>query len=350
MDQLPVESGRSSAGGEDALDLCRQDIATLLHFGTPERVVLTKNATEALNVAIMGAHRPNSVIVASAAEHNSVLRPLYKLENKHEASLHIVGCDDAGRVSRREWEDTVATLKPGLAILTHASNVTGAVNPAEELLGFARRHGAITILDASQTMGLLDIEMEHTGADILVFTGHKYLLGPQGTGGLAIREGIELAPLLVGGSGIRSDLREMPPQLPLKLEAGTPATPLFAGLQYALRWQQEYPPPLREMDEMAHRLEAELSNLGAAVVAVPGLRVPIVAFSLPGWDISDVGYILEKNFNIVCRTGLHCAPLIHRFIGTAPDGNIRFSLSRFTTFDELDTVLDAVGRIVYARH
>lgn len=204
-------------------------------------------------------------------------------------------------------------------------------------------------MDASQTMGLLDIDMESVQADVLVFTGHKYLLGPQGTGGLVIRRGIEIEPLLVGGSGIHSQSPEMPRQLPVRLEAGTAALPLFAGFQYALRWRREYPAPLQPVVERAGRMEKELANLGARVVAVPGPRLPMVAFTLDGWEVEDAGYILEKNFNIVCRTGLHCAPLIHQFIGSPSGGNIRFSLSRFTTDADLDSTLEAVGRIIFAR-
>lgn len=348
LDRLPVEPARSSAMGEDILDLCRHEAAALLKFDSPERVILTKNATEALNVAILGIPRKNPVIVVCAAAHNSVLRPLYRLEREQRAQLHIVPCDSAGRVLVPEWKEAVATQKPGLVVLTHASNVTGAVNPVESLLGFARENGAATILDASQTMGLLDIDMAETQADVLVFTGHKYLLGPQGTGGMVIREGIEIEPLLVGGSGVRSESREMPRQMPLRLEAGTAAVPLFAGFHYALRWLREYPTPFQEMSDRAGRMERELANLGARVAAVPGLRAPIVSFTLPGWEVTDAGYILEKNFNIVCRTGLHCAPLIHQFIGSEPDGSVRFSFSRFTTDDELDLTMEAVGRIIFA--
>ena len=349
MDRLPGEPGRSTIGGEDILDQCRQDVASLLAFDAPERVVLTKNATEALNVAIRGIPRKNLEIVTSAAAHNSVLRPLYYLEQNKSARVHIVPCDSAGRVMVSEWKRALEIHKPGLAILTHASNVTGAVNPVDMLLGVARHMGAATILDASQTMGLLDIDMESVQADVLVFTGHKYLLGPQGTGGLVIRRGIEIEPLLVGGSGIHSQSPEMPRQLPVRLEAGTAALPLFAGFQYALRWRREYPAPLQPVVERAGRMEKELANLGARVVAVPGPRLPMVAFTLDGWEVEDAGYILEKNFNIVCRTGLHCAPLIHQFIGSPSGGNIRFSLSRFTTDADLDSTLEAVGRIIFAR-
>jgi selenocysteine lyase/cysteine desulfurase len=348
MDRLPGEPGRSTIGGEDIVDQCRQDVASLLAFDAPERVVFTKNATEALNVAIKGIPRKNPAIVTSAAAHNSVLRPLHYLEQKKLARIHIVPCDSAGRVMVSAWKQALETHKPGLAVLTHASNVTGAVNPVEMLLGVARRMGAVTILDASQTMGLLDIDMESAQADVLVFTGHKYLLGPQGTGGMVVQEGIEIEPLLVGGSGIRSESPEMPRQLPLRLEAGTAALPLFAGFQYALRWGREYPTSLQAMVERTRRLEKELANLGARIAAVPGTRLPMVAFTLDGWEVEDAGYILEKNFNIVCRTGLHCAPLIHRFIGSTTGGNIRFSLSRFTTDAELDLTLEAMGRIIFA--
>ena len=347
VDKIPVHPGRSGAVAEDILFLCRQELAGLIKAKDPLQIVLCKNSTEALNIAVQGIGLKNDVVVTTAAEHNSVLRPLYFLEKKGVIKkLEIVPCDAEGRVIKKQWVDKIDTLSPALAVLNHASNVTGAVNDAAELLNYAKRKGCLTLLDASQSLGLLEIDVSHIGADMTAFTGHKYLLGPPGTGGLYVKKGIEIAPVFVGGTGIRSDLKEMPPAMPGRLEPGTPASPLFAGLMYSLKWQKENPHPLENMEKLMQILEQGLRQRGAEVINVGGERTYIVSFRLPGWDIKEAGYILEKSFGILCRTGLHCAPLIHRYIGTAPGGTIRFAISRFTTEEEIDYTLDVIGELV----
>jgi cysteine desulfurase/selenocysteine lyase len=170
------------------------------------------------------------------------------------------------------------------------------------------------------------------------------------TGGMYVKKGIEIEPVFVGGTGVRSDLKEMPPEMPEKLEPGTPSIPLVAGLMYSLQWQRERPIPLQDMDALTKKIELGLMNKGAEVVKVRGERTPIVSFRLPGWDLEEVGYVLDRSFSIICRTGLHCAPLIHTYIGTAPQGSVRFSISRVTTAEEIDYTLDCVGKLVNGTH
>lgn len=346
--KIPKHPGRSVTTSEDSLSLCRKELAHLLKIENPARIVLGKNATEALNIAVLGTGLKKGVVITTAMEHNSVLRPLYRLEKKGIIRLEILPCDAEGRVIREEWEKRIAGLSPRLVVLNHASNVTGAVNDIEPLLKYAQERGSITLLDASQSIGLLDMDVSRIAADMIAFTGHKYLLGPSGTGGLYIREEFEIEPVFSGGTGIRSDLQEMPPEMPLKLEPGTPPVPVFAGLLHSLKWQKENPVPIEKMAELTRDLEQGLIEKGAEVIKVTGDRTFIVSFRLPGMDLKEAGYILERSFGIICRTGLHCAPLIHQYIGTAPAGTIRFGLSRFTTREEIDYTLNVVGELVDA--
>ncbi len=349
FEKVPRHPGRSGAAADDILFLCRKELARLIKAKDPLQIVLCKNATEALNIAIHGIGlKKGDMVVTSAVEHNSVLRPLYLLEKKGKIKIQIIPCDTQGRVMEEKWTKTIDKLSPRLAILNHASNVTGAVNNPGKLLNDAKKKGCLTLLDASQTIGLLEIDVSQTGADMVAFTGHKYLLGPPGTGGLYVKKGIEIEPMFVGGTGIRSDLKEMPPEMPGRLEPGTPAVPLFAGLLHSLNWQKEHPVPYKEIETLTTTLEQGLVETGAQVIKVENQRTPIVSFCLPGWDLDETGYILDKSFNILCRTGLHCAPLIHHYIGTAPEGSVRFSLSRFTSREEVDYTLEIIEKLMKA--
>jgi len=347
MERVPRHPGRTGGQEEDILQLCREELARWLKVENSRQIVLCKNATEALNIAILGLGlKSGDSVVTTAAEHNSVLRPLYRLEKNAGIRLRIVDCDSQGRVDSHLWKEVIDRLAPRLVVLNHASNVTGAVNPASLLLSYAREQGCVTLLDASQTLGLLDINAVEMAADMIAFTGHKYLLGPTGTGGLYVREGLDLEPVFVGGTGVRSDLKEMPPEMPGKLEPGTPPIPLFAGLLHSLQWSQKHPHSLQELEMLTYNLEQGLEDRGAEVIHSGKERTFIISFLLPGWDLKESGYILENSFNILCRTGLHCAPLIHRFIGTAPLGTVRFSLSRFTHAEDVVTILTVIEQLM----
>jgi cysteine desulfurase/selenocysteine lyase len=319
----------------------------LLGQRDPSRLILTGGATESLNIALHGLPLDGRTVLASAAEHNAVLRPLYLLEKMGKIDRCLVPCDGQGRVQREKWRRQVQEKRPALAVLTHASNVTGAVHPVEELFAEVHECGGLTLLDASQTIGLLPIDTNRLGADLLAFTGHKYLLGPPGSGGLYVRSEIELTPIFVGGTGVRSDLKEMPPEMPMRLEPGTPAVALFAGLARSLDWLEQNPSPFDTINQLLVRLEQGLVEVGARVFSVAGERTPVLSFTLPGWEVSDAGKALEASFGIICRTGLHCAPLIHEWLGSSPAGTIRFSLSRFTADPEVESALDALYRMLH---
>lgn len=345
LDAVPRESGRS-AGGGDPLRACRAAVARACGLGDPDRIILTKNATEALNIAICGLGLAGgAAVMTSCAEHNSVLRPLYRLEREGAIRLLLLPCDPQGRVDASAWCEALRTHRPALAVLTHASNVTGAIHSATELLAAARACGAVTLLDATQTLGVVPLDGPGGGADLVAWTGHKYLLGPQGTGGLAVVGDVNLQPLVVGGTGVRSDLKDMPPEMPQRFEAGTAASALFAALAHAVEWIAGQPWPDSSAAAMAVRLEEGLRAAGARVLPVQGPRTAVVSFSIPGWSVSDAGSALERGFGIVCRAGLHCAPLVHEHTGFGPQGTIRFSPSRFTSDDDLSFAVDAVRRI-----
>lgn len=350
IEALPHHFGRSGSPANDPLRVCRERLAQLFCICDPARLVLTKGATESLNIALQGLSLDGRTVLTTAAEHNSVLRPLYLLKKMGKIDLCLASCDAQGRVRREEWSRQVQEKRPALAVLTHASNVTGAVHPVEELFAEVHKSGGLTLLDASQTAGLLPIDVGRLGADLLAFTGHKYLLGPPGTGGLYIRPGIEIAPLFVGGTGVRSELPDMPPEMPARLEPGTPAVPLFAGLAWSLKWQERNPLAAGAMSDLLDRLEGGLLEAGARVIRVDGERTPVISFTLPLWETADVGSILEGSFGIICRTGLHCAPLIHEWLGALPGGTIRFSLSRFTVADDIARALDALRRLLHEAH
>ena len=283
-------------------------------------------------------------MLSTRAEHNAVLRPLRVLEQKG-IRVRKLPVDAVGRVSVSQWKQALEAAHPRLCILNHASNVTGAVNDVPALAGAAKEAGADFLLDVSQTLGCIPVELEQWKVDMAAFTGHKYLLGPQGTGGIYVREGLELTPHMVGGTGVMSDLKEMPREMPLHLEAGTGNEPSFHGLLAALRWRKQHPLDQKALSGRTRRLTDGLVKLGCRVILPGEPSTPVVSFVIPGVASSDAADILTGSYDIVLRSGLHCAPEIMEGIGMA-GGTLRFSLSRFTTEEEVEQVLQAVRDVV----
>ena len=343
LQNLPGEHLRGGFGSEDVFREVRKELCAVLGVKSPEQIALGPNATWALNTAIFGLGiRAGETVVATKAEHNSVLRPLRRLE---ETGVRVIllDVDSTGRVDPEVWERAMNDYRPRLAIFSHASNVTGAINHPAPLCRSAHSVNAIILMDSSQTIGCIPEDTEEYSADMVAFTGHKYLLGPQGTGGLWTRPGLELTPYLIGGTGVRSDLPTMPREMPLHLEAGTGNEPSFAGLLAALRWQRENPLCAEELSQKTRYLTEGLQRAGANVIVPSGLTTPVVSFTVPGMEASEAGYLLQESCGIVCRTGLHCAPEIFSCIGV-PE-TVRFSLSRFTDDKEIDAVIQAVEDI-----
>ena len=326
----------------------RVKLARLFGCPRPAHVIFTANSTEALNIAISGLIRPGDHVITTDCEHNSVLRPLYRLEEEG-AALDVVPADRLGRVA---YEDLEALLRPDTraVVCTHASNLTGNVLDIARIGEMARRRGALLIVDASQTAGALPIDMESMGIDVLCFTGHKGLMGPQGTGGLCVRPGVEIEPWKVGGSGVHSYDRRQPREYPTRLEAGTLNGHGIAGLSAALDFLQEV--GLEAIEAKEHAL---MDRFYQAVSAMDGVTVygdfsqarrsAIVSLNIRDYDSAAVSDELSETYGIATRPGAHCAPRMHQALGTTDRGAVRFSFSWFNTQEEVDEAIRAVGQL-----
>ena len=326
----------------------REKLAAL--FGTPDpsRIAFTCNATEALNIAIHGAIHPGEHVITTACEHNSVLRPLY-LKEKEGTELTIIPADKKGRIRYDLLESSVKSNTSAI-VLTHASNLSGNVTDLAFVSNFAKKHGLLLIVDASQTAGSLPINVVKMGIDILCFTGHKGLFGPQGTGGLYVREGLTLSPLKSGGSGIHSFDRQHPTDMPTALEAGTlnghGIAGLNAGLDYILSTgvknihAKEISLARRFVDGIS-----DISDLKLYGDIDAPLRTPIISLNIGNMSSASVSDILWEDYEICVRAGAHCAPLMHKTFGTEKQGAVRFSFSCFNTEAEIDTAIRAMHEI-----
>lgn len=326
----------------------REKLAAL--FGTPDpsRIAFTCNATEALNIAIHGAIHPGEHVITTACEHNSVLRPLY-LKEKEGTELTIIPADKKGRIRYDLLESSVKSNTSAI-VLTHASNLSGNVTDLAFVSSFAKKHGLLLIVDASQTAGSLPINVVKMGIDILCFTGHKGLFGPQGTGGLYVREGLTLSPLKSGGSGIHSFDRQHPTDMPTALEAGTlnghGIAGLNAGLDYILSTGVKNI-HAKEIS-LARRFVngiSDISDLKLYGDIDAPLRTPIISLNIGNMSSASVSDILWEDYEICVRAGAHCAPLMHKTFGTEKQGAVRFSFSCFNTEAEIDTAIRAMHEI-----
>lgn len=347
IEKIPVHGSRTTGkeSGQEEMD-CRKELTCLMGISDKKRVVYMENATRALNTALLGfPWKQGDVVLTTAAEHNAVCRPLYFLKKKGILDYVVLPVEKDGRAAMDVYENALKTYHPRMAAITHASNVTGAVNDVEAMAYMAKKQGTAVLLDASQSIGNVPVLPEKWQIDLAAFTGHKYLLGPQGTGGLYVAEHLELEPVITGGTGIHSDEDEMPEDMPLHLEAGTQNEQAFAGLCRAIQWAAEHPLDGKERMKTMAWLEQELAAAGARVVSVKGDRTPVVSFWIEGFSPEETGDILYSNYEIICRTGLHCAPWILPFIGAGKDGTVRISLSRFTTQDEMECLISAVKEI-----
>ena len=327
----------------------RCKVAALFGFSYPERVVFTANATEALNIAINGLFQPRDHGIASDLEHNSVLRPLYRLEDQGVISLDFLPADALGNPDYRYLE---SLLRPNTRaiVMTHASNLTGNLVDLERVGKFAKAHGLLLVADVSQTAGSIPICMEDWGIDVLCFTGHKGLMGPQGTAGLCVAPGVELRPWKVGGSGFHSYSRTHPEEYPTHLEAGTLNGHGIAGLSAALDFLQEV-----GIDTIGEKENRLLSRFLEGVRQIPGIRLygdfsqprrcAIAALNLKDVDSAAVADALMEDYGIAVRSGAHCAPRMHRALGTESQGAVRFSFSWFNTEKEVDAAIQALGEL-----
>jgi len=344
----PGRSGhrRSLDAGRIILET-REALAELFGIDDSLRIVFTKNATEALNIALLGLLHSDDHIITTGMEHNSVMRPLRFLETQG-VQISVVSCSDDGRLNP---EDVHAAIRPQtrLVVVSHASNVTGTIQPIAELGQIAREHGLLFCVDAAQTAGALPIHVDGMAIDLLAFSGHKSLFGPQGTGGLYIREGIEkhLRPLMMGGTGSRSEYEVQPDFMPDKYESGTPNTIGLAGLGAGVRFvlTEGVEAIRRKEEELTERFLKGLASLKGITVYGPpdaASRTAVVSFNINGVSPSEASLDLDERFGILCRPGLHCAPAAHRTIGTFPQGTIRFGFGYFNNDEEISFALEAI--------
>jgi len=327
----------------------RELLAELFHIKDPMEIVFTSNATAALNLGIKGCLKNGDHVLLTSMEHNSVIRPIKALE-VWGVEHTIVSCSPQGFLNLQDLEKAI---KPNtkMIVSTHASNVTGTLMPIKKMGALARKYNLIFLLDASQTAGVYDLDVDEIQVDLMAFAGHKSLLGPQGTGGLYIRKGLDLAEIFQGGTGSKSDLITQPDMLPDRYESGTLNTPGIAGLgagvgfilKHGLQEIRDH-----ELDLTQYMLE-RLQEIKDMTIYGPqdvAKQAPVISLNLGGFDSSETAHLLDAHFDIAVRPGLHCAPLAHRTIGTLERGTVRFSIGFFNTRNDVDQAINALSLIL----
>ena len=344
--------GNASRGAHDAalssmriLYETRSMLCEMFHGDSPERTVFAMNSTMALNTVIQELFAPGDHVITTALEHNSVLRPLYLMETRGVA-LTIIPADTKIIIDDDEMKNYNGASTRAV-VCTHASNLTGNVLDLVRIGEICRRHGLCLVVDASQTAGVLPIDMQKMGISVLCFTGHKGLMGPQGTGGLLIKEGVSIRPLMVGGSGVHSYSKTHPSELPTALEAGTLNSHGIAGLHAALTYLKD-----QGTEKLYEKEYLLMRTFYEGVRTIPsvkvygdfdsGRRAPIITLNIGDYDSGQVSDELLTRFHIATRAGAHCAPLMHEALGTKEQGAVRFSFSHFNTMEEIRQGIEAV--------
>ena len=325
----------------------REKISDLFNLQNPSRVAFTCNSTESLNTAIKGILSSGDHAITTALEHNSVLRPLYDLQAKG-MELSIVDCDENGNIDYNDFEKLIKENTKAI-VCTHASNLVGNVLDVKKIGSIAKKHNLIFIVDASQSAGVFPIDMQDMNIDILCFTGHKGLLGPQGTGGLCVREGIDVRPLKVGGSGVNTFSKEQPVEMPTHLEAGTLNGHAIAGLNAALDYLEKegISNIQKREEELMFRFYNGIKDIKDIKIFgnFENKRAAIVTFNVGDIDSAAFSDELSFAYDISTRAGAHCAPLMHKAMNTVEQGAVRFSFSHYNTEEEIDTAIKAVKEI-----
>jgi len=333
----------------------REVIARFFNSTDPRRVIFTMNATHAINVALRGILRAGDRVVTSSMEHNGVMRPLRYLEEKAGVVIQVVPCRESGELNIADIEQALAE-NAKLVVINHASNVTGTILPVSDIARIAHRAGALLLVDAAQTAGVLPIDVTGMGIDLLAFTGHKSLLGPPGIGGLVIGQQVDfeqIEPLILGGTGSQSELEIQPEHLPDKFESGTQNIAGIAGLQAGIQWILERGIDTirtREM-ELIEQLIDGLSDIPGITLygpRNPALSTAIVSLTVAEIPVSEVGLELDEKYGMLCRVGLHCAPAAHRTIGSFPGGTVRLAPGVFTSTDDIHRVVNALSKVAEA--
>ena len=326
----------------------REKLCRFFNGTSPKQIVFTANSTESLNIAVKGLIEPGSHVITTVLEHNSVLRPLYEMEEKG-VSLTTIGSDEDGNIV---YEAIEKAIRPETKVIvcTHGSNLTGNLVDIERIGGIAKERGLLFIVDASQTAGVFPIDVQKMHVDVLCFTGHKSLLGPQGTGGMYVKEGIHIKPLKSGGSGVQTYNRSQPAEMPTLLEAGTLNGHGIAGLNAAVDYLER-----TGIDQIRQYEQKLMRRFYDGIIKISSVKVygdfhtnercPIVTLNIGNYDSSEVSDELLTEYGISTRPGAHCAPLMHKALGTVEQGAVRFSFSHFNTEEEVDTAIEAIQKL-----
>ena len=349
-----VNPGRSSYDlameAESMLLAARRKLTTLFGGTNPDRLVFGYNATDALNLVIFGMMRQGGHVISTRLEHNSVLRPIAHCEDDFGAEATFIPFDGRGYI---DPDDVRRALRPNtkLVVMNHGSNVIGTVQPVAEVGAICREAGVVFCIDSAQTAGMVPIDMTAMNLDVVAFTGHKSLLGPMGVGGLYVADGVEIPLSRAGGTGVKSAQRRHLEEYPHRLEYGTPNMVGVAGLHNGVEFIEEQGGVAkiheREMKLAKMLLEGLREAEGTTVYCAETLenRAPVFSFNIEGFDPSEAGTRLDVDFDVACRTGLHCAPLVHEDIGTAPHGAIRFSVGPLTTEEDVKAGIAGVKEL-----
>lgn len=326
----------------------REKLCHLFHGTNARQIAFTNNSTESLNIAIKGILNPGDHVITTMLEHNSVLRPLYEMEARG-VKLTIVKSNGQGTLNIQDIEDAI-TEETKLIICTNGSNLTGNYINLKPIGEMAHKHGVLFAVDASQTAGVFPIDVQDMQIDILCFTGHKGLLGPQGTGGIYVREGLSVRPLKTGGSGVQTYSKIHPAEMPTALEAGTLNGHGIAGLHAALEYLEK-----TGIDSIRNREQDLMWRFYEGVKDIPNVKIygdfstknrcAVVTLNIGDYDSSEVSDALLTEYNISTRSGGHCAPLMHEALGTVEQGAVRFSFSHYNTEEEVDTAIKAIREL-----
>lgn len=338
--QLALQAGRT-------VEKCREAAAELLGVSSPERVIFTRNCTESLNIAITGMLHQGDEVICSHSEHNAVMRPLERLVSRGDVTVKILRPDARGLLSSDTLRRAI-TSRTGLVIVCHASNVTGVIQPVRELGAVCRERGVPFLVDAAQTVGVLDVTLDGLNADMIAMPGHKGLMGPHGTGLLALRQGIDPEPLILGGTGSASESVRQPDMMPDRYESGTLNLPgiagLLAGIEFVMKSRGEIHRYETALNERLRRQLAEIPGL-TLLGATDAPRVGITAAVPAGGDSAALADALDAT-GVAVRGGLHCAPAMHSYLGTLKSGAVRFAPGPYTTEREIDDAAALVARLM----
>ncbi len=337
------------SAGEVVLET-REMLCNLFNFSNPDNVIFTMNITQSMNYLIKGILKPGDHCIISAMEHNAVMRPLLQLSNKN-VEFSRVQCDTLGRLDAKNIKDYI---KPNTkaVIMTHASNVCGTILPLVEVGKICEENNLLFIIDSAQTAGVFDIDYKKLNADAIAFTGHKGLLGPQGTGGFVIggKLASTMESLICGGTGSDSESEQQPEYMPDKFEPGTMNIPGIFGLHTALKYVIKTGiKNIREKElELTDQfLESVLNMKAVNIAGISGIqdRTAVVSLDFVERDNGEVTYLLDKDYGIMTRCGLHCAPSAHKTLGTFPHGTVRFSFSHYNTYEEMKYAIESIHKI-----